>query len=289
MVRLLQQIAGDLGCSYQGLSKNWISVLTREADGVQVIVYGCVFPLNGQSCASLASDKAATSEILALEGVPHIPHTIVYGPSFRFTMDPNRQGTMTSMLEALEEWAPEGLVLKPKSGTSGTDVRRARSQLELEAGWLALLREDKDFVFGPFVPLEHEWRVVILDGELQLCFRKSRQSGEWRHNIACGSTAEPETDADLIARVLEPLAQRAMRALGLRFSSVDIVNVARSDGAIPPRYASLCDENGFMVLEVNSAVFVDGYLKQQPAEWGKCLRMYGRAVAEAFKLAHGKS
>jgi glutathione synthase/RimK-type ligase-like ATP-grasp enzyme len=117
----------------------------------------------------------------------------------------------------------------------------------------------------PFVEVDAEYRVVMLDGEPQLVYEKLAGDGEWRHNLGLGGRAV-DVDDDARSAVLAGLAVRAMEAIGLRFGSVDVVEVAGAS----------------FVLEINAGVMMERYGRSSEARRTRVDEIYDRAVAAMF-------
>ena len=426
---MLKGICEELDMDFTELSHGWIHILQprNKAGGgggggsssagsaapppcLQLI--GGSFPLNSMSAVSICRDKAATATLLAFHGVPCIPGRLVSGPNLSFSgfnkSARAARGTMPQLMEELAAWPTHGLVLKPNRGHSGQGVMRARNQLELERAWSMLLASDavgsrRDLLSSPYVPLDDEWRCIVLDGVVRLCFRKVRPhlvgdgrstvaelaakrgggdgstsaaatpealaelgdptrvpaAGEtlnldWRHNVCKGSVVDPDIPQALMDEHLQPLARATTEALGARFVSVDIVRLhpsvrrggaaaaaaaagggdgggggggggggdqkeeqeaaAATDGgdggdgddgggdaekgaaavaaakaraaagagteADEPAhpFARFADAAGFMVLEVNGLVFLDGFMRQHPEKWEAAEAMFRDVV-----------
>mmetsp|Transcript_7166 Transcript_7166/g.19911 ORF Transcript_7166/g.19911 Transcript_7166/m.19911 type:complete len:331 (-) Transcript_7166:55-1047(-) len=90
---------------------------------------------------------------------------------------------------------------------------------------------------------------------------------QWKHNLGQGASADLEVPAEMRAK-LAPMAVKAAIAIGIRFCSVDIVEV---------------EAEGLMVMEVNSGVMMDS-LMGQLGEVGVALasRLYETAVLRAL-------
>jgi len=90
---------------------------------------------------------------------------------------------------------------------------------------------------------------------------------QWKHNLGMGAKADLEVPAAMAARLAE-VSVRAVAAIGMRFCSVDVVDV---------------EEEGLMVMEVNGGVMMDSLMAQM-GETGKDLayRLYEGAVLRAL-------
>eukprot|EP00941_MAST-03F_sp_MAST-3F-sp1_P005171 g5171.t1 len=308
---------------YESLSQGLIQNLRRNDSSASMLVFGYHFPLNNAASANVANDKAAACSILNLHNVPCVNHKVFISPLIQFSSYAHQEGTMPALSSMLLENSPKGLVIKPKTGTSGMNTFRVKTQLQLEQAWLRLLQNGRDFVACPFLELEDEFRCILLDGELQLCYRKKRaevvgdgkrtiselraeyerhtntklkvEAGElkdgkekyarnrvpavgerllleWRHNLSCGALADVTVPNDIIQKHLLPLARQCMNALELRFASVDIVTIKCSETG----------ENKYIILEVNSGVMMEGFVRQHPEKWEHCKNIYAKAVDSYF-------
>jgi len=90
---------------------------------------------------------------------------------------------------------------------------------------------------------------------------------QWKHNLGQGATASFDIREDMKARLVE-MAPRAAGAIGVRFCSVDIVDV---------------EGEGLMIMEVNGGVMMDA-LMSQLGDCGEELayRLYETAVLRAL-------
>ena len=71
---MLRFIAKEQNLELVTKSHGWINIFRSKELDADCVLYGTSFPLNGQSCAKLAADKTATSTILQLHNIPHVPH-----------------------------------------------------------------------------------------------------------------------------------------------------------------------------------------------------------------------
>lgn len=263
-VRQVSAAADALGIGITWHSDHWIATLTR--DGAIRRIIGYSFPLNDASAAQIANDKVATYVMLAEHGVPAVPHRILRFPP---VPPPRWPG-----LEGGQERLP--VVVKPHKESGGIDVHRASTPAELAAVLGALARRYRAVTLSPYLEIESEYRVIVLDDEAKLIYAKVRSAAqpdplvraapgpaEWRHNLRLG--ARPEVvSGESQTRELATIARRAMAALGLRFASVDVVRAA----------------GDLRVLEVNSAVTLEHF--------SRCLPEYERCAADVYLAAIGR-
>lgn len=148
-------------------SKNPISALTDRT----MRVFGYTFPINDASAVEICKDKPACSEILYQKKVPCIPHKLFINPSLEhYTED---KGIFTSLFEYASE-IHYPLVVKVKDGSGGNDVFLAPNNRELEKAAITLFSKGRDICLSPYYDIIKEFRVIVLDGSIQIIFNKIR-------------------------------------------------------------------------------------------------------------------
>ena len=208
--------AHGIACAVK--SQGWLIVMQRGE--TRRFAFGYDIGLNSAMAHRLANDKSATSDVLALSGVARIPHTMFLSPKLSKHMQPEE--SREAMLGLLAKH-PDGVVVKPNEGTSGRFVFRANSEAELEHAAQEIFASHLSLAISPFVEIEQEVRVILLDDDPLVVYRKERIS-DWRHNLDFGARPillEPGEARDACVAI----AVMAARAIGIRFASVDIVSV----------------------------------------------------------------
>lgn len=205
--------------------------------------------LNGAVGLLAAHDKLQTAVALERAGIPH--------PATRHVTD--RQE-----LAVLEP----PLVLKPRFGSWGLDVRLCRTRAEL-AATAAVLPERQWFrstgvLVQEVVPLvTRDLRVLVAGGRAVGASARSPAPGEWRTNTSLGGRLEPVDPPDEALR----LAVAAIAAIGIDLAGVDLLPAP---------------DGGWIVLEVNGA-----------ADFDERYSLPGRDVyadvAAALELDHAKA
>jgi glutathione synthase/RimK-type ligase-like ATP-grasp enzyme len=229
------------GITCEVRSQGWLMVMQRGEE--RRFAFGYDIGLNSAMAHRIANDKSATSDVLALSAVASIPHTLFLSPKLGKHVAPN--GSREAMLGLLAKH-PDGVVVKPNEGTSGRFVFRADSEAELEHAAEEIFASHLSLAISPFVEIEQEVRVILLDGDPLVVYRKERAS-DWRHNLDFG--ARPVLLPGGEARhACVAIAVKAAQAIGIRFASVDVVRVA--------------DE--WKVLEINSGVMMEALGKLHP-------------------------
>jgi len=253
-VDAVRRYCTEHGIALDVRADGWLLVLDHPSAG-RHLIFGYDLGLNSAVAHRLAGDKAATAELLALSNVPRVPHVLLMRPPF------GPGGAREAALSLLGAH-PGGLVVKPNAGTSGRDVTRARDRHALEQAVDALFTKDCDVALSPFLDIDDEVRVVLLDGDALVVYVKQRQRSEWRHNLDAGATPVL-LDSGAVRESCVALAAAAAQAIGIRFASVDVVRL----------------REGWQVLEINSGVVMEALGRAHP---DRVHAAYGAALDRVF-------
>ncbi|MDB5178309.1 MAG: hypothetical protein JWN01_252 [Patescibacteria group bacterium] len=209
------------------LSDYWICRLTKN--GRVTHISSLLFPLNNAASAGIARDKVATYHVLKDAQIPTIPHWLIRFPP---------QQTVEATIQATLSNAQLPLVLKPCDRGGGADVYKATTPKELQAILETMSSHYRTIAASPFEDIIDEYRIVLLNQQPQLLFRKVRPpgGGEWRHNLQFGALPSEVADGRLKSELIK-LAQATLTAIQLHFAAVDIVTTTE----------------GLKVMEVNAA------------------------------------
>jgi hypothetical protein len=209
------------GITVESRSQEWLLILQRGAK--RHFAFGYDLGLNSAIAHRIASDKAATAEILRFCGVPCIPHTLIPNPRLNEYFAPSQpsdpqasdsqpSGSQPSdsqpwetMLRLLRE-SPNGLVVKPNEGTSGESVFRVSSEPDLELAAHRIFSANASLVLSPWLDIENEVRVVLLDHHPLVVYNKIRPSvtGDGQHSLL--ELALAATPVEARATVLSGMA-----------------------------------------------------------------------------------
>src|SRR3569833_528446 len=148
-------------------AEGWLLVMGRLPR--RHLILGYDFGLNSAVAHRVASDKAATSEVLSLSGVACVPHACFTAPILSGASEP----PWAAMLEMLRI-CPDGLVVKPNEGTSGRSVTHVANRPALEDAVNAIFATNANVALSPFLMIADELRVVLLDGAPLIVYRKQR-------------------------------------------------------------------------------------------------------------------
>jgi len=282
-VRAIRQYCARHDIAVDVREEGWLIAMRRDAR--HHFAFGYDIGINSAIAHRLANDKSATADVLALSGVPCIPHRIFLNPKMgEHIVASNSRDMMQNLLEQ----NLQGVVAKPNEGTAGRFVFKAENRRELERAVGEIFSAYLALTIAPYVDIEEEVRVVLLDGAPMVVYSKERRCvvGDGRHTLRELSLAAApevrlngldETEADAIVpqgvrRVLNwrhnldagarpilmeqgearaacvEIAFDAARAIGIDFAAIDVVRVA----------------GAWKVLEINSGVMMEVLGRQNP-------------------------
>lgn len=301
IVTLLREISKENGFEFHTYSYDWVKELI--ADGKSMYINGYNFPLNNSSFTLIANDKACTSEILSAKGIPNVEHSYFMSPNdIHYVRYLGVDGNWSEMLTLLEKHGK--VIVKPNSGTGGMDLHIADCREKLEKAVNDIFSKTTTLSICPYYEIESEHRVIMLNGDAKLVFKKVRpyiigngqdtvgvlcakkgkypdkdcgidfnyvpQNNEqieigWKHNLGQGSIPEILSEGNTYNEVCK-LAKETLSVLGGTFASVDCV----------------CIDGKYRVLEVNSGVMMDNFALSGPTNYIKAKSIYLEAINNYF-------
>ena len=301
--QIIQEICDEKKIYYKFLSKDWVIML--EKNGKTRFISGYKFDLNSQGTGIIADDKYATYEVLKEKNIPIIEYKIVYNKTN------NQDYAMgCNSYEYVKEYFLQNnnsIVIKPNDGTCGKSVFHITKMNEIDNTLDKIFAKNYSISMCPFYTIEHEYRTIILDGEPQVIYAKylPRVTGDgkktirelliefnpnyfvnkledskydrildkdeifqynWKFNLSQGSIAKIVTDTELSERIIS-IAKKVYEEINLKFGSVDIIQTT---------------DNNLFVLEVNSGVMMDNYIKLMPNGYTMAKSIYKKAIERVF-------
>lgn len=258
---LLPEICWEEGIEMSVISNNYLVLLQKT--GQTCMVFGHKFGLNSATSELIASDKFAAYEVLHTAGVPVAEHALLYD---RDNHARHAQGLQSDEYVAdFFRQHSENIVIKPNSGCRGIGVTHVTDLVELDTVRAAVFRHSYSASMCPFYEVKNEYRLVVLDGEVRLCYGKER-GDDWRFNLSQGATVIDVEDGALKEQLIQ-IAKAAAQALGIRFCTVDIIRTTA---------------NELMVIEVNSGVTITKYLLMRPEQRGLVKEIYRDVIRKMF-------
>ena len=290
-VQAIKNYCAEHGLAVDVRADGWLIVMH---DGTRrKLAFAYDLGLNSAVAHRIANDKSATSDVLALSGIACVPHTLFLNPELNAFVPPRR--SWEAMLQLLRQY-PKGIVVKPNEGTSGKSVFWVSAEPALELAVKRIFSAHMALAVSPYLDIEDEVRVVVLDGAPLVVYAKSRAQvvGDGQRSLlalaldtvpaARRSTVLPGLFADLDKAALDaivPAGER--RVLNWRHNletgaepvllqegetrDACVTLAARAAQAIGIRFASVdvVRANGnWQVLEVNSGVMMEALSGKHP-------------------------
>lgn len=301
---IIKEICTEDNIKYKFLSKDWVIML--EKDGKTRFISGYKFDLNSHGIGLIADDKYALYEVLKSKNIPVIEHKIVYNK-----MNNLDYAIGCNTYEYVKEYFEKNnnnIVIKPNDGTCGKNVFNVTNVNEIDIVLDKIFLKNYSISMCPFYKIKHEYRAIMLDGENKLLYTKYlpivtgdgnktiRQllldfnydyfidkledskydkvlpknktfEYNWKFNLSQGSIAKKLNDKLLQDRLIK-IAKQVCKEINLKFGSIDMIETTN---------------NELLVLEVNSGVMLENYIRLNPNEYIYAKDIYRNAIKNLFK------
>ncbi len=169
LVELVREIAAEKGLAFKSFSHDWILQISKGEEKQHIVGYN--FAINSATARMLASDKAATSSLLADAGIAHVEHKLFLHP--RLANYVSSKGNWDA-IQAYTKKHGFPLVVKPNEGTGGHNVFKVDNALELEQSVTKLFQDERAIALSPFIEIEQEFRAILIDDKVMLTYTKMR-------------------------------------------------------------------------------------------------------------------
>lgn len=296
IVKIIEEICKENGYKLSLYSDEWIIVV--ENAGKKMIIPSYRFPNNDAGVSDLCSDKSGLSDFLTANEIPCIPHTFYWFGGKNDSLN-DENGLAKILAEHIEKY--KGVVIKPNNGTGGSNVFKITNENMIPSILQMFKGEPRMIAISPFVEIESEYRAIVQGDEIAFTFEKMRptviadgkksffdyikesglvptadlldyipKKGEevqlvWKHNLQGG--AKPvlvENPPDELINLVE----RARKATGIKFASVDVVKT-----------------NGrFYILEINSGVMMEKFSSENELYYDLAKKTYKKAIEDYFVI-----
>jgi glutathione synthase/RimK-type ligase-like ATP-grasp enzyme len=309
-VTAVQKYCWEHGIAVETRSQGWLMVMQKGPR--RHLAYGYDVGLNSAVTHRIANDKAATAELLAMNGIACVPHAFFPSPALGEYVP--AAGTWEAMLGLLKAH-PDGIVVKPNEGTSGNLVFRVLDRPALERAVSEIFSLNLNLAISPYLEIKDEVRVILVDNLPVIVYGKRRPgiTGDgvhsilelalaampaerlaailprmagnpesasldtvlppgqhhalnWRHNLDAGAEPVLLQQGEVRERCVG-LAIKAAKSIGLRFGSIDVVQV----------------DDSWRILEINSGVVMEALSKVHPA---LVYAAYAAALDKVFGEPH---
>ena len=149
-------------------------------------------------------DKYATCEVLKKHNIPTIENTILF--NHRINEGYNNAQVENIVLTSV------GVVVKPNNGTQGKNVYHCKTKEEIESRIGEIFLLGCNVNVSPYYEIETEYRVFVLDGQVEIMYGKKKTEKDWKHNLSCGAKPINIENGELKAK-LEQIAIRSGKSI----------------------------------------------------------------------------
>ena len=164
--KLIEEICIEENIDYKLISKEWVMVLSKN--NIIKYIFGYKFSLNNHAIGNIVDDKYALYELCKIKNLPIIEHNILFSPNNNLGYNSN------SLIEKYFLKYNEDVVVKPNNGTEGENVYHIKNKEELLNITNNLFKTNYSISICPFYNIEKEYRVVVLNGEVELIYEKNK-------------------------------------------------------------------------------------------------------------------
>ncbi len=179
-VNAVQKYCAENGIAVETRSQGWLLVMRKGPR--RHLTYGYDVGLNSAVTHRIANDKAATAEVLEMDGIACVPHAFFPGPALSEYVPP--MGSWEAMLAHLAQNSG-GIVVKPNEGTSGNLVFKVQDKPALERAVSEIFSLNLNLAISPYLEITNEVRVILVDTLSVIVYGKNRPSitGDGVHSI----------------------------------------------------------------------------------------------------------
>lgn len=164
---LIKEICIEENIKYNLISKDWIMALTKN--NITKCIFGYRFSLNDHVSGSIVDDKYALYDLCKLLNLPIIDHKLLFNPNSKLGSN-----TFDLIEEYFKEYN-ENVVIKPNNGSEGIGVYHISDREELFKNVIELFKSNFSISICPFYEIDKEFRVIVLDDNVELIFEKIKQ------------------------------------------------------------------------------------------------------------------
>lgn len=292
---IIKEIGEELGIKVTLLSDGWLIIL--EKDNQIHYINGYKFDLNNHGIGNVLDDKGLFYDIMSYKDLPTIERLSIYE---RYNKE-----------EILDHFRKNNntLIVKGNIGTCGNSVYLVKDKDDLFNKMDKLLLKQDSISIEPFYDIINEYRVILLNGEVKIIYGKERPTVigdgistvkelaikfndyfkdnykviknpdyipkvneiieiDFRFNLSTGARLFTEIDNELKNKIMA-IATLVTKKLDISFASVDIIYTK---------------DNKLLVLEANSGVMMDNYIKQCSNGYTNAYNVYKEVIKIMFNI-----
>lgn len=305
--RIIKQIALENDLSYEVLSCDLVIKLTK---GNKIrYINGYKFGLNSHSLGLILDDKYATYELLNSLGISVCKHHILFRPTNHNSYAKN-YNSFDYCYDLFLKYN-KNVILKVNNGTCGDGVYHITTKNKLKKVYNHLLKYNFSISLCPYYDIKNEYRVILLNNEIKIMYGKinpvvigngkdklidllkdfninyfgykanlkkninynkvlkkdEKFIYDFKYNLSKGSIITEDIDKETKS-IISKMAKDVSKKINLGFGSIDIIKT---------------NDDKYYVLEINSGVMIENYIKLTNDGFKKAKKVYEEAVLEMFK------
>ena len=305
--RIIKQIALENDLSYEVLSCDLVIKLTK---GNKIrYINGYKFGLNSHSLGLILDDKYATYELLNSLGISVCKHHILFRPTNHNSYAKN-YNSFDYCYDLFLKYN-KNVILKVNNGTCGDGVYHITTKKELKKVYNHLLKYNFSISLCPYYDIKNEYRVILLNNEIKIMYGKinpvvigngkdklidllkdfninyfgykanlkkninynkvlkkdEKFIYDFKYNLSKGSIITEDIDKETKS-IISKMAKDVSKKINLGVGSIDIIKT---------------NDDKYYVLEINSGVMIENYIKLTSDGLKKAKKVYEEAVLEMFK------
>ncbi len=166
----IKEICDEKGIEIEFLSFGYILKLKKN-DNIRYIIDAC-FEINSSACDRILSDKYALYSVLNSEKVQIVEHNMLFNPKTRLSIMNEEKVKTLSKIYAKKY--NNNVIVKPNVGREGTKVYKCNNYKEILKAIKDIFKIKNTLSICPFYNIKNEYRVVYLDGNVEIVFSKQR-------------------------------------------------------------------------------------------------------------------
>lgn len=294
--KIIKEYCVETGTKFTLGADGWM--FTLEKNGKRTFVMGYKFGLNNTTSSQLCDDKSALSVVLDEIGFPCVLHHYIESPNAYSRSQRQIYDDLEKMLKTYGE-----LVIKPNVGSGGKKVFRCKTEAELHDLVDNNLSPKQPLGVCKFERVKNEYRVICLNGQVKLVYRKQRPfvvgdgtnnlkslielqldakvetdkelpfetipkkdeivCVSWKHNLGLGAKADTDVDEILKPKLMQ-FALDVANAIDICFASIDIIELETGE---------------LKIMEVNSGIMMEKFSASSPENYQKSKQIYSEALS----------
>ena len=264
--RIIKQIALENNLSYEVLSCDLIIKLTK--DNKIRYINGYKFGLNSHSLGLILDDKYATYELLNSLNIKVCKHHILFRPNNHNSYAKN-YNSFKYCYDLFLKYN-KNVILKVNNGTCGDGVYHITTKNKLKKIYNYLLKYNFSISLCPYYNVKNEYRVILLNNEIKIIYEKINP-------VVIGNGKDKlidllkEFNINYFSNknnLKKKINYNKILKNNEGFGSIDIIKTI---------------DNKYYVLEINSGVMIENYIKLTSDGVKKAKKVYEEAVLEMFK------